>query len=94
MKNSGIGRKLDPVGRIVIPKETRNLLSIKHNDQIEISLMDDCIVLKKLVAKTTCMLTGESTTDMVLLNNGGIAVSPEGAKLLLHKLQDYVGHCN
>ena len=47
MANTGIVRKIDPLGRIVIPKEMRSKLDINDLDEIEISLTDSGILLKK-----------------------------------------------
>ena len=41
MKNTGITRKLDELGRIVIPKEIRNNFKIEEGDQIEFYLSND-----------------------------------------------------
>ena len=45
--NIGITRRIDELGRIVIPKEIRKNLKIKDNDQMEISIDDDKIVLSR-----------------------------------------------
>ena len=47
MENLGITRRIDNLGRIVIPKEIRRNLRIKDNDQIEINTYDNKIVLNK-----------------------------------------------
>ena len=47
MSKSGMTRRIDELGRLVIPKEIRKNLKIKDNDQIEISILDDKIVLSK-----------------------------------------------
>ena len=47
MKISGIVRKVDTLGRIVIPKEVRKELDIKEGDPIEILQEDKNIVLRK-----------------------------------------------
>lgn len=47
MKNTGITRKLDELGRIVIPKELRSNFKIEEGDQIEFFLNDNEIVIKK-----------------------------------------------
>ena len=48
MKNTGIIRKVDDLGRIVIPKEIRNVLFIKEGTPMEISVSDEAsIVLRK-----------------------------------------------
>ena len=53
MKSTGIVRKLDELGRVVIPKEIRNKLDIEEKDPIEIYLDGTSIILKKTVAITT-----------------------------------------
>lgn len=47
MRSTGIVRNLDNLGRIVIPKEMRRVLSIEERDPIEILIEDDAIVLRK-----------------------------------------------
>lgn len=54
---TGIVRKIDELGRIVIPKEMRKVLDIKHNDCIEISMKDSDIVLHKY--ENRCVFCGE-----------------------------------
>ena len=44
---NGLTRRIDELGRIVIPKEIRKNLRIKSDDQLEISVDNDSIVLKK-----------------------------------------------
>ena len=47
MKSTGIVRKLDDLGRIVLPIELRRTLDIAERDELEIFMEDDRIVLKK-----------------------------------------------
>lgn len=47
MKATGIVRKLDSLGRIVIPKEIRNNMHIKDGENLEIYMDKDNIILKK-----------------------------------------------
>lgn len=47
MKSAGIVRKIDELGRIVIPKETRKLLLINVGDSLEIFKDEKEIILKK-----------------------------------------------
>lgn len=47
MVSSGIIRRVDELGRIVIPKEIRRKLHIKNGDNLEILVNDDNIILKK-----------------------------------------------
>ena len=47
MRNTGIVRNLDNLGRIVIPKEMRRVLDIAEKDPIEILIQDATIILRK-----------------------------------------------
>lgn len=47
MKATGIVRRIDELGRIVIPKEIRRVLRIREGDPIEIYTDSDTVVLKK-----------------------------------------------
>ena len=47
MKSTGVVRKIDELGRIVIPKELRNKLEIDIKDPVEIYVEGNCILLKK-----------------------------------------------
>lgn len=47
MKETGIVRKLDELGRITLPIELRRTLNLAERDSIEISTKDDKIILQK-----------------------------------------------
>lgn len=47
MKSTGVLRRIDELGRIVIPKEIRNKLKIKTGESMEIFVNGDAVVLKK-----------------------------------------------
>lgn len=44
---AAIVRKIDDLGRIVLPKEIRKTLNIKNNDELEFLVDEDKIILKK-----------------------------------------------
>lgn len=56
MKTSGYMRKVDDLGRIVIPKEIRKNLKISENDTLEIFSDSSSIVIKK--PNTACIICG------------------------------------
>ncbi len=58
MKSTGIVRKVDELGRIVLPIELRRTLNIDIKDSIEIYVDNSSIVLKKY--EPTCLFCGES----------------------------------
>lgn len=58
MKATGIVRKVDELGRIVIPIELRRNLGIEVRDPLEIYVDEDTILLKRY--NPLCILCGES----------------------------------
>ena len=59
---TGILRKVDELGRVVIPIEIRRLLDIEPKDELEFLLEDDMLSLRRY--EQTCMFCG-SNRDMV-----------------------------
>jgi transcriptional pleiotropic regulator of transition state genes len=47
LKQTGIVRRIDDLGRIVIPKEIRDSLGVYTGDGLDISVSGDSITLKK-----------------------------------------------
>ena len=47
MKSTGIVRRVDVLGRVVVPKEIRKILKISEGDPLEIFTEKDSIILKK-----------------------------------------------
>ncbi|EKU48984.1 AbrB/MazE/SpoVT family DNA-binding domain-containing protein [Staphylococcus massiliensis] len=88
MKTTGIVRKVDPLGRIVIPKEIRSVLDIKVKDPIEIFIQDDTVMLRKYSDDNACMITGETSDNTYKIANGKITLSQKGAEQLLTELED------
>lgn len=62
MKSTGIVRKMDELGRIVLPMEIRNTFNINPKDSLEIFVENDCIILRKYAP--ACIFCGE-TRDCV-----------------------------
>ena len=62
MKSTGIFRRIDSLGRFVLPKELRKSLDINQNDYLQIFLEGDTIILKK--SQLSCTLCG-SSDDLV-----------------------------
>ena len=46
MKATGIVRRIDDLGRVVIPKEIRRTMQIKEGDPMELFLEDDKVCFK------------------------------------------------
>ncbi|MEI5919488.1 AbrB/MazE/SpoVT family DNA-binding domain-containing protein [Bacillus cereus] len=90
MKSTGVTRKIDELGRIVIPMELRRTLGIKEKDPMEIFVEDENIILKKYEPGGVCVITGEVSNQNTSLAKGKITISPEGAKILMQELEQYL----
>ncbi|EEK53059.1 TPA: AbrB/MazE/SpoVT family DNA-binding domain-containing protein [Bacillus cereus] len=90
MKAIGVTRKVDDLGRIVIPKELRNTLGIKEKSPLEIFVEGEDIILQKYQPGGVCVLTGEVSNRNITLANGKISLSPEGAELLVKEIERYL----
>lgn len=62
MKSTGMVRRVDELGRVVIPKEIRSKLDIEEKDPLEIYVEGSSIILKKF--QTNCIFCG-STNNLV-----------------------------
>ncbi|EEL52588.1 MULTISPECIES: AbrB/MazE/SpoVT family DNA-binding domain-containing protein [Bacillus cereus group] len=90
MKSTGIVRKVDELGRVVIPIELRRTLGIAEKDALEIYVDDEKIILKKYKPNMTCQVTGEVSDGNLSLAEGKIILSKEGAEQVLNELQQYI----
>jgi len=85
MKSTGHVRKVDELGRIVIPKELRRNLGFEYKDPIEMYVQEEQIILRK--HQKPCLVTGEITSENKVYANGSIVLSPNGEKILLQLLK-------
>lgn len=58
MKATGIVRRTDDLGRVVIPKELRRNLAINEGDPLEVFVKGDYIMLKKY--EPACIFCGQA----------------------------------
>lgn len=87
MKSTGIVRKVDELGRIVLPIELRRGLGIVEKDSIEIYVDGDQIILKKYTPNMTCAVTGEVSDNNHVLLGGKLILSQTGVEKLLEEIQ-------
>lgn len=66
MKATGIIRKVDDLGRIVLPIELRRMLDIAERDELEIYMENDQIILRKY--EPACLFCG---SDRKLVSHNG-----------------------
>ena len=81
MKATGVVRKLDNLGRIVLPIELRRTLDIEEKDPLEIFIEDNAIVLKKY--QPACIFCGEAKDVFTYKDRN---VCPRCARELMEKV--------
>lgn len=65
MKSTGIVRKMDRLGRIVIPKELRRVMKIEEDvDAMEIFTEGNTVILKKY--EPSCIFCNENDPGIVM----------------------------
>ncbi|CVK18504.1 AbrB/MazE/SpoVT family DNA-binding domain-containing protein [Sporomusa sphaeroides] len=81
MKSTGITRKVDELGRVVIPRELRRTLDIEEKDPLEIFVDGDRIILRKY--NPGCVVCG-SADGLVSLD--AVRLCPDCVKKAAHKV--------
>ncbi len=59
MKSTGIIRRIDNLGRLVVPKELRKVMGLKEKDPMEFFVDGNQIILEKYAPG--CLFCGEET---------------------------------
>lgn len=87
MKSTGIVRKVDELGRIVLPIELRRALDLQTKDPVEIFVEGEQIIFKKYTPYNACMVTGEVSNNNISLANGKVVLSREETMKLVKELK-------
>ncbi|TKI86738.1 AbrB/MazE/SpoVT family DNA-binding domain-containing protein [Bacillus mycoides] len=85
MKNTGVARKVDELGRVVIPVELRRTLGITEGTALDFHVDGENIVLRK--QDKSCFVTGEVSESNLELLGGRMYLSKDGASELLDLLE-------
>ena len=81
MKSTGIVRKVDELGRIVLPIELRRTLGIEEKDRIEIFVDGESIILRKY--QPACIFC-DNAKDII--NYKGKNICPDCIRAMKEKL--------
>ena len=101
MKSTGITRRIDDLGRIVIPKEIRKNLKIKENEVLEIFINNDEIILKKfspfndsekVLSDYIKVINDMTGNDVIITDRDKVILSSKRLeeRLINKKLSEYV----
>lgn len=94
MKSTGIVRKVDELGRVVIPMELRRNLGIEEKDPLELFLQDNMVVIQKYKPTMACVVTGEVSNQNHNLLDGKLVLSEKGLHVLYKKLEELINSSN
>ena len=65
MKSTGVVRRIDDLGRIVLPKEIRKTLRIREGESLEIYTNEEEIILKKFTSASDLKEISQSLIDTI-----------------------------
>lgn len=88
MKNTGVTRKVDELGRVVIPVELRRTLGITEGTALDFHVDGENVILRK--QEKSCFVTGEVSESNMELLGGRMFLSKTGASELLDALEKSV----
>lgn len=72
MKDTGVVRKIDPLGRLVIPIEVRRELGLNENEPVEMYVENKRVIIEKY--NPSCLICGE-TENVKKINEKSICDS-------------------
>ena len=78
MRRTGMSRAIDPLGRIVLPKENRDSINLTTGVRLDIGVADDKIILSR--NDSFCACCGQTHDHM--LYHAGVALCPDCMKEL------------
>ena len=81
MKSTGIVRKVDELGRIVLPIELRRTLGIEEKDRIEIFVEGESVILRKY--HPACIFCDNASG---IINYKGKNICPDCIRAMSEKL--------
>lgn len=82
MKATGIIRRIDDLGRVIVPKEIRRTLRIREGDPLEIFVEDGGVIFKKYSAVQELSNFSQTYTDSLYKTIGHISIITDKDKVI------------
>lgn len=89
MKNTGVIRKIDELGRIVVPKEIRKNLNIRNGEDVQIYVEEDKIILKKYQKMGSIKENAQKYLNLFNKINSDILIT-DREKIIASSLKNYL----
>lgn len=80
---SGIVRRIDELGRIVIPKELRRTMRLNEGDEMEISSEGECLILRKYSGIESIISTVKAVSRLLAQTTESDVIFVDTAKVLV-----------
>lgn len=90
MKETGILRRIDELGRIVIPKEIRKKLKIREGDNLDIYVDDNNVVLRKYSPLNDLEMILDILLDAVKSNYSNSIVVTDLTKIIASSKPEFI----
>ncbi|MBJ8113562.1 AbrB/MazE/SpoVT family DNA-binding domain-containing protein [Bacillus cereus group sp. N6] len=81
-------RRIDDLGRVVLPKEMRRTFDLVPNTRVEMFVQDGSVHVRK--QERTCFVTGNIAENHMEFYDGRLILSHEGAKDMMKTLQRWI----
>jgi stage V sporulation protein T len=94
MKSTGVVRRIDELGRIVIPKEIRRNLNINDNEEVEIFVDGENIILKKYYRLMTLKETAQKYIEILEKLITSPLIITDRDKIILSSKETYTIYIN
>jgi len=88
MKATGIVRRIDDLGRVIIPKEIRRTMRLREGDPMEIFIEDDAVCFKKYDASQVPLDVLSDLKSLIDDKINDITKNVDKQKAIYDKLRD------
>ena len=92
MKATGLVRRIDELGRVLIPKEVRKILNVSHGDALEVFIDSDNqeIILRKYGAESERMSALKSLRNNIASDSDIDPKVKEAALSMIDSMQKFL----
>jgi transcriptional pleiotropic regulator of transition state genes len=87
MEKTGCIRKMDALGRLVVPMEIRKKMMIKDDDLFEVFINEETLCFRKYYRSDSYLIVAKSLADELEANSSNIPNSTE----IKEKLNEIIG---
>lgn len=84
MRQTGIVRRMDELGRVVIPKELRRTMRLREGEEVEVTQKDDMLIIRKFSAVGEMIDFQLEYASSIYRTTGYTAIITDYDKIIAH----------